>query len=67
MLFAADVVRFACCISQRRDDAAKAMEAMDGIILHDFELRIGWGKAMTLPAVPCWPGPGEYETGWATC
>lgn len=42
---------------QRRDDAAKAMEAMDGVILHDFELRIGWGKAMALPPVPVWPGP----------
>jgi hypothetical protein len=35
------------------------MEAMDGMILHDFELRIGWGKAMTLPKVPVWPGPGS--------
>lgn len=43
---------------QRRDDAAKAMDAMDGVILHDFELRIGWGKMIGLPAVPQWPGPG---------
>ncbi len=43
---------------QKREDAARAMEAMDGMILHDFELRIGWGKAMTLPLTPVWPGPG---------
>uniref|UniRef100_A0A6S8KMZ3 U2 snRNP-associated SURP motif-containing protein n=2 Tax=Dunaliella TaxID=3044 RepID=A0A6S8KMZ3_DUNTE len=42
----------------KREDAARALEAMDGMILHDFELRIGWGKAMTLPLTPVWPGPG---------
>jgi hypothetical protein len=31
---------------------------MDGVILHDYELRIGWGKMISLPAIPQWPGPG---------
>ena len=34
---------------------------MDGVILHDFELRIGWGKSVPLPAVPCWAGPGSGQ------
>jgi len=44
--------------TQKREDAARALESMDGMILHDFELRIGWGKSMTLPMAPVWPGPG---------
>ncbi len=39
------------------------MEAMDGIILHDFELRIGWGKAIHLPAMPIWAGPNAAGSG----
>ncbi len=43
---------------QRREDADKAKEALDGVTLHDMQLTIGWGKAITLPAVPAWPPPG---------
>lgn len=42
---------------QRREDAARAMDALDGVAVHDFEMRIGWGKSMTLPAMPVWAGP----------
>lgn len=34
------------------------MEALDGVELHDMVLSIGWGKAVPLPSVPCWPPPG---------
>lgn len=44
---------------QTRPDAEKALNAMDGIVLHDNELRIGWGKSIPLPAVPCWPPPAS--------
>lgn len=50
------------CYTQRREDAARALDAMDGMILHDFELRIGWGKSMTLPMAPVWPGPNMGVT-----
>ncbi|KAL4450080.1 hypothetical protein ABPG77_010749 [Micractinium sp. CCAP 211/92] len=42
----------------KRDDAQRAMEALDGVELHDMVLSIGWGKAVPLPSVPCWPPPG---------
>lgn len=43
---------------QRREDAERALEALDGVELHDMALTIGWGKSVQLPAVPCWPPPG---------
>ena len=43
---------------QKREDAACALEALDGVQLHDMALSIGWGKSVPLPAVPCWPPPG---------
>ncbi|GFH30523.1 uncharacterized protein HaLaN_29395, partial [Haematococcus lacustris] len=46
----------------KRDDAARAIQAMDGVLLHDLELRIGWGKAINLPARPIWAGPNQGVT-----
>lgn len=43
---------------QRREDAERAKDALDGVTLHDLPLTIGWGKAMALPAVPVYPPPG---------
>ncbi len=43
---------------QKREDADRALEALDGIELHGLPLTIGWGKAVPLPATPCWPPPG---------
>ncbi len=31
------------------------MDAMNGIILHDYELKVGWGKAVPIPLVPIYP------------
>ncbi|MEW5308379.1 MAG: hypothetical protein WDW38_000347 [Sanguina aurantia] len=43
----------------RREDAEKAQSQLNGIMLHAVELRIGWGKAVPLPAVPLYvPGLG---------
>lgn len=42
----------------RHEDAEKAKDALDGIMLHDLQLQVGWGKAVPLPAVPVWPPPG---------
>ena len=47
----------------RREDAEKAKEALDGIILRDLELTLGWGKSVPLPAVPLWPPPGGLAAG----
>ncbi|PRW57019.1 U2 snRNP-associated SURP motif-containing -like isoform X1 [Chlorella sorokiniana] len=42
----------------KRDDAEKAMEALDGVEIHEMAISIGWGKSVPLPSVPCWPPPG---------
>jgi hypothetical protein len=33
---------------------------MNGIMLHDIELKVGWGKAVPIPLVPIYP-PGELR------
>jgi U2-associated protein SR140 len=43
----------------RREDAEKARDALDGVMLRDLQLSLGWGKAVPLPAVPVWPPPGS--------
>ncbi|OBZ83902.1 U2 snRNP-associated SURP motif-containing protein [Choanephora cucurbitarum] len=35
-----------------RKDAAEAIRGLDGKELHGFTLRVGWGKAVPLPATP---------------
>jgi hypothetical protein len=31
------------------------MDAMNGVILHDYELKVGWGKSVPIPLVPIYP------------
>ena len=37
---------------QNREEAQRAKDDLNGIMLHDNELRIGWGKAITVPSAP---------------
>ena len=48
-----------------RRSAEEALEAMQGMVLHNSELRLGWSKAVQLPAVPCWPPPSVFESGFS--
>lgn len=41
----------------RREDAENAKQALDGVLLHDHVLALGWGKPVPLPKVPVWPPP----------
>lgn len=43
---------------QTRPDAEKALKALDGLVLHGMEMKIGWGKAVPLPPVPLYSGHG---------
>ena len=49
-----------------RRSAEEALESLQGMVLHNAELRLGWSKAVQLPAVPCWPPPSGYEPGFST-
>jgi len=46
-----------------RDAAQAAKDSLSNKILHDQELRIGWGKAVPLPAVPIYPPPEGLAAG----
>jgi U2-associated protein SR140 len=48
-----------------RQSAEEALDKMQGMVLHNSELRLGWSKAVVLPAVPCWPPPSGYEPGFS--
>lgn len=48
----------AYCVLQKREDAEKALKALDGLALHGMEMNIGWGKAVPLPPVPLYSGVG---------
>ena len=37
---------------QNREEAQRAKDDLNGIMLHDNELRIGWGKAIAIPSAP---------------
>jgi len=41
-----------------RHCAEDALAALQGTLLHNCELRMGWGKAVPIPQVPCWPSSG---------
>ncbi|GAB4814277.1 hypothetical protein N2152v2_001323 [Parachlorella kessleri] len=45
----------------QRNDAEKAKDALDGVTLHDLQLTIGWGKAVSLPSQPAFPPPGGLQ------
>ena len=40
------------CTKQNREEAQRAKDDLNGIMLHDNDLRIGWGKAIPIPAAP---------------
>lgn len=52
-----------------RADAARALEALNGVRLCGREMSIGWGKAMPIPARPIWvpiaPGDTASAAGYA--
>ena len=37
---------------QRREDAQQAKDELNNVLLHDNELKIGWGKTVVLPSTP---------------
>ena len=41
-----------CVFAQNRDEAQRAKDDLNGIMLHDNDLRIGWGKAIPIPSAP---------------
>jgi hypothetical protein len=43
---------------QKRADAEAGLKALDGLVLHGMEMKIGWGKAVPLPPVPLYSGHG---------
>lgn len=49
-----------------RRSAEQALEHLNGCMLHDCELRLGWGKAVPLPATPVWPLDGASQPPWLT-
>jgi hypothetical protein len=52
------LLHICCVILQTRADAEAALKALDGLVLHDMEMKIGWGKAVPLPPVPLYSGHG---------
>lgn len=40
------------CVLQTREEAQRAKDDLNGIMLHDNDLRIGWGKSIPIPAAP---------------
>lgn len=41
---------------QSRGGAARAKDELNGVLLHQQELKLGWGKAVAMPAVPLYAG-----------
>ncbi|GMH42641.1 hypothetical protein BSKO_10560 [Bryopsis sp. KO-2023] len=41
----------------KREDAQSCQEKLNGEMLHEYELRIGWGKSVPIPPVPVYPPP----------
>lgn len=44
--------RYDCMPVQNREEAQRAKDDLNGIMLHDNDLRIGWGKAIPIPSAP---------------
>lgn len=44
---------------QTRAGAEKAKDELNGIMLHDLDLKIGWGKAVVLPPIPVYTQSGK--------
>jgi hypothetical protein len=45
-------------VLQTRNAAVQAKEELNGILLHDLELKIGWGKAIVIPPIPVYTAAG---------
>ena len=43
---------------QTRHGAEQAKDELNGAILHDLDLKIGWGKAIVLPPIPMYTSSG---------
>jgi hypothetical protein len=41
---------------QSRGAAARAKEELNGVLLHQQELKLGWGKAVAMPTTPLFAG-----------
>jgi hypothetical protein len=41
---------------QSRGAAARAKEELNGVLLHQQELKLGWGKAVSMPSTPLFAG-----------
>ena len=54
-------VKASSCWLQKREDAQRAKDELNNIILHDNELKIGWGKTVVLPAVPLYTPAGTAQ------
>lgn len=44
------------CALQSRGAAARAKEELNGVLLHQQELKLGWGKAVAMPSTPLFAG-----------
>jgi hypothetical protein len=51
------------CLSQTRDGAQAAKDNLNGKLIHEFEMHVGWGKAVPLPALPVYPPPDGVAAG----
>lgn len=47
----------------KRPDAEQALKNLDGKTFHDFVMKVGWGKAVPLPATPVFGKMGD-EHAW---
>jgi hypothetical protein len=48
--------------AQSRDAADAAKAELNGVMLHDLELKIGWGKAVAIPAAPMYTAASVFAT-----
>jgi len=46
-----------------RDGAQAAKDNLNGKLIHEFEMHVGWGKAVPLPALPVYPPPDGVAAG----
>ena len=46
---------------QRREDAQRAKDELNNAVLHDSELKIGWGKTVVLPQVALYTPAGTAQ------
>ncbi len=47
---------FVVVCAQRREDADLAIRKLNGLVLHEYEMKLGWGKSVPLPPAPIYDG-----------